>query len=154
MAHEWQDVRPKHPLGEPERRCVKCGAHQAWTKDHLWGRVVSARWVPTAGRCPADKKSSRDVTFPLASSDVTEYGASHRQEAPMLTSKFTAHIGNDPIDSRVFLGCATAEAAAKAARNYAEFGETITVVGPKGGRTEWQAVGTGPLATVWRKGRK
>ena len=71
-----------------------------------------------------------------------------------ITAKFSASVGNDPISSAALLGCKTAEQAAKAARHYAEFGETITVIGPNGGRTEWQAVGTGPLATVWRKGRK
>lgn len=65
-----------------------------------------------------------------------------------MQSKYTAHIGNDMIDRRVTLGCSNAESAARAARAYAKFGETITVVGPRGGRSEWEAVGNG---NVWRK---
>lgn len=66
---------------------------------------------------------------------------------------FTAYIGNDPIASKVTVGCRGAKAAAQAARHYAKLGEIITVIGPRGGRTDWEAVGTGLTATVWKKGK-
>ena len=65
-------------------------------------------------------------------------------------TKYIAHIGNDPIDHRVTQFAATAKDAAKAARKHAEFGEIITVVGPKGGQSQWKAVGAGVMASVWR----
>jgi hypothetical protein len=65
-------------------------------------------------------------------------------------TKYTAHIGNDPIDHRVTRFALTAEDAAKAARKHAEFGEIITVIGLKGGQTQWKAVGTGVMASVWK----
>lgn len=53
--------------------------------------------------------------------------------------KYKANIGNDPIASNIFRGCESAESAALAARTYAEFGEIITVVGPRGDVTYWEA---------------
>lgn len=65
MAHQWENVKPEHPMGAPERRCIQCGAFQKWTQDHLWMRVVRSYWSLKVGRCPADKKSKRDVTLSL-----------------------------------------------------------------------------------------
>lgn len=67
-----------------------------------------------------------------------------------MTTQYTAHVGNDPINSSVTKYAKSAEAAAKAARSYAEFEEIITVIGPKGGKTYWKAVGAGVMADVWK----
>jgi hypothetical protein len=67
-------------------------------------------------------------------------------------AKYLAHIGNDAIAAAVTVGCKSAKEAAQAARRYAEFGEVITVIGPRKGVTKWKAVGTGELATVWPAG--
>ncbi|MFM1816765.1 MAG: hypothetical protein RLZ98_3460 [Pseudomonadota bacterium] len=72
-----------------------------------------------------------------------------RTDLSIFEAKYLAHIGNDQLHSRVTIGCKSAEEAAKAARAYAKFGEVITVIGPRKGVTKWEAVGTGPLATVW-----
>jgi hypothetical protein len=53
MRHFWQDVDwrdKKHPLGPETRRCTNCGVVQELSREHLWGRVVSRRWVPLVGR--------------------------------------------------------------------------------------------------------
>lgn len=71
----------------------------------------------------------------------------------VMKANFTAVIGSDPVASSVTLGCSTAKAAAQAARRYAYFGEIITVHGPRGGTTHWEAVGSGDLGTVWQAGR-
>lgn len=68
----------------------------------------------------------------------------------MMQTKFMAHIGNDPIDNIRMVGCETAEQAAQSARRYAEMGEIITVIGPRGGRTNWKAVGGGAFGGVWK----
>jgi hypothetical protein len=65
-----------------------------------------------------------------------------------IKAKFTAMIGNDPVNSSVTLGCQTAETAARACHYLAKMGEIITVIGPRGGVTKWEVVGNGQ---VWKR---
>lgn len=66
---------------------------------------------------------------------------------PSSKPRYTASIGNDPIDTRVTGYSSSARFAALAVRTYAEMGEIITVVGSRGGFTYWEAVGNG---NVWK----
>jgi hypothetical protein len=65
-------------------------------------------------------------------------------------NRYSASISGDPIDSSVTRHCFSAIATARAARSYAELGEIITIVGPRGGVTYWEAVGSKASQLVWR----
>ena len=67
-----------------------------------------------------------------------------------MTAKFSALIADDPVAGRVVAGCATAEQAARAARVQADAGEIITIIGPRGGESRWEAVGSGATSSVRR----
>lgn len=63
MAHNWEDFPRGNALDlieEPRRKCTRCGAVQELETTHAWMRVVSRKWRPLVGRCPADRK--RDMS--------------------------------------------------------------------------------------------
>ena len=48
MKHAWMYV---WNWEGDHRYCQNCGAVQHKTRDYAWGRVISIRWSPLAGKC-------------------------------------------------------------------------------------------------------
>lgn len=58
MRHDWEmHICPpgKTPaqcfVDEPYRRCRNCGVIQQQERETWWGRTLSRKWRPLAGRC-------------------------------------------------------------------------------------------------------